>query len=334
MDIGIGMHTHGLVARGETDAYLTDVPVEELRLVEIAHLAEELGYHSLWFGDHIVMKRARDTAHPANQSGRRAYLDRPNLIDQAAAIATAAAVTSTIRVASSVLVAPYRHPLAVAHQFASLDVLSGGRLIFGVSAGWSEGEFAALGIPYTERGAITEECLQIYRLCWTEPVLDFAGRHFRFADVTMDPKPLQQPHPPIVYGGITDAGARRAARWCDGLYPLLLDPHVEPGQFDHLRDVVRREGERAGRDLSRFRLYAFTSGRVCDELRGHRPLLTGSPAQVVADLERLAAHGYSHCTLYFDVPSGTVGELVETIDRFGRDVLPSARSVEVAPWFT
>ena len=115
-------------------------------------------------------------------------------------------------------------------------------------------------------------------------------------------------------GAVTPAGARRAARVADGLYPMFLDSYADPGRFDQLRDEVRREAERIGRDLSEFRLYAFASGLVVDEhdelaRRDPRPTLTGTGEQVVADLERFAAHGYDHVTVHLHVRSGTIAEL-------------------------
>lgn len=335
MRIGLGMHTHGLVALGAHEVTLTDVPATELRFGEACRLAEACGLDSLWFGDHVVMAAQGDAAHPANDSGRRAYLDRPSLVDQGAAMAAAAALTERVGIASSVLIAPYRHPLAVAHQLASIDVLSGGRLTVGVSAGWSQVEFDALGVPYAQRGSLTEESIEIYKLAWTQPVLRHSGRHFAFDGVTMDPKPLQRPHPPLLYGATTPAGARRAARCCDGLYPILLDPQAGAGRFDPLLDEVRREAERIGRDLTGFRLACFTSGRVEDAPReGARPLLVGSLEQVLEDVEALARHGYGHVTVYPHVPSGTVSEFLETVERLGAELAGPAGRVVARPVLT
>src|SRR5581483_1686085 len=99
-------------------------------------------------------------------------------------------------------------------------------------------------------------------------------RFFEVADVSLEPKPVQKPHPPIVFGAVTQVGARRAARTSDGLYPMFLDAHADPGRFDHLREAALREAERAGRDLAGFRLYAFCSGLVTepgDELARAKP---------------------------------------------------------------
>ena len=333
MDIGLAMSTHGLLTRDERDFFLQKLDAADMRPVELAVLAERLGYHSLWFSDHVVMGRDMTTAHTANESGTRAYPDRPTMLDVVATMGAIAARTATIRLAPSVLIAPYRHPLTVAHQFATLDVLSNGRLIMSAGSGWDPQEFAAVGADFEHRGAVTEECIEIWKHAWTADWLDFHGRFYEIADVSLEPKPVQKPHPPIVFGAVTAAGARRAARTSDGLYQMFLDSYADPGRFEHLREAVLREAARIGRDISGFRLCAFASGLVTDpgdELarREPRPTLTGTAEQVVSDLERFAAHGYSHVTMHFHVRSGTIGELFELVERSAAEVLPAAREIE------
>jgi alkanesulfonate monooxygenase SsuD/methylene tetrahydromethanopterin reductase-like flavin-dependent oxidoreductase (luciferase family) len=220
----------------------------------------------------------------------------------------------------------------VAHQFATLDVLSAGRVIMSAGSGWDPQEFAAVGADFEQRGAVTEECIGIWKHAWTEPWLDWHGRFYEIADVSLEPKPVQKPHPPIVFGAVTEAGARRAARTSDGLYPMFLDSYADPGRFDHLREAVLREAERVGRDLSGFRLYAFASGLVGEAATDvRRRTLTGSAEQVLGDLERFADHGYSHVTMHFDVPTGSIDDLFETVERFAEEVLPHTRELEARP---
>jgi probable F420-dependent oxidoreductase len=332
MDIGLTMSTHGLLRRDGRDFYLQKLDPEDMRPLELAELAERLGYHSVWFSDHVVMGRTVSTFHTANESGTRAYPDQPNMLDVVVTMGAVAARTTRLRLASSVHIAPYRHPLLSAHQFATVDVLSGGRVIVGVGSGWDPEEFAAVGADFEHRGAVTEECIEIYKKAWTQPWLEHRGRFFTIENVSMDPKPVQKPHPPIVYGAVTPAGARRAARCADGLYPMFLDTNGDPARYDDLREVVRREAERIRRDLTGFRLYAFASALVVDatdELarRDPRPTLTGTAAQVIADLEAFAAHGYHHITLHVDVRSGTIDELFEQVERFADEVLPAAKEI-------
>jgi probable F420-dependent oxidoreductase len=331
VDVGLTMSTHGLLTRDDRDFFLRKLEPDEMRPLELARLAERAGYHSVWLSDHVCMGRDAGTRHTANESGTRAYPERPVMLDVVATLGALAAATERIRLAPSVLIAPYRHPLTVAHQFATLDVLSGGRLIMTAGSGWDPEEFAAVGADFEHRGAVTEECIEIWKHAWTEPWLDWHGRFYEIEDVSLEPKPVQKPHPPIVFGAVTEVGARRAARTCDGLYPMFLDAYADPGRFDHLRDVVRREADRAGRDLSGFRFYAFASGGLTEApADGGRRTLTGSAEQVLGDLQRFADHGYSHVTMHFDVPSGTIGELFEIVERFADEVLPAARELEEA----
>jgi probable F420-dependent oxidoreductase len=331
MDVGLTMSTHGLLTRDERDFFLQKLEPAEMRVVELAQLAERLGYHSLWFSDHVCMGRDLGATHTANESGTRAYPERPAMLDVVATIGALAAVTERVRLAPSVLIAPYRHPLTVAHQFATLDVLSNGRLIMSAGSGWDPQEFAAVGADFEHRGAVTEECIEIWKHAWTEPWLDWHGRFYEIADVSLEPKPVQKPHPPIVFGAVTEIGARRAARSSDGLYPMFLNAYADPGRFDHLREAVLREGERVARDLTGFRLYAFASGLVGEAVEGRRRTLTGNAEQVLADLRRFADHGYSHVTIHFDIRSGTIDELFETVERFAVEVLPAARELEARP---
>ena len=145
------------------------------------------------------------------------------MLDMIATMGAIAGATSTIRMASSVWIAPYRHPLVAAHQLATVDVLSDGRLIVGVGSGWDPQEFAAVGGDFEHRGSVTEEQIEIFKHAWTAPYVDFRGRFYEIPDVSLEPKPVQKPHPPIVFGAVTEAGARRAARTSDAIYPMFLD---------------------------------------------------------------------------------------------------------------
>ncbi len=309
------------------------VSAEEMRPLAVARQAEALGYHSVWFPDHVVMERHTATRHPANESGTRVYGDRPVMLDVVTTMAAVAAATERVRLASSVLILPYRHPLNVAHQFATIDVLSGGRVIMGVGSGWARGEFDALGVPYEKRGALTEESVELIRAAWTQDWLDHDGVFFRIEDVSMDPKPLQKPHPPIAYGTSTPIGARRAARVADAIYPMFVDTYTDPSRLQVLRDEVIREADRLGRDISNFDLYILASALITD---GHhalarqrvRPTLTGTSEQILVDLDRFASYGCSLVNVNLDVRSGTMSEYEELLDRFAREVLPDAARIE------
>ncbi len=338
MDFGLTLLTHGVMTRDDDgDCVLQHLSPQEMRPVESAVRAEELGFHSVWFSDHVVTERVTGAGeHPANTSGKRAYPDRPVLLDIPTTMGAIAGRTSTLRFSPSVYIAPYRHPLITAHEFATLDVLSGGRVTLGVGVGWEKGEFAAMGASFEHRGSVTEECIQIYKLAWTEPWIDFHGRFFDIENVSMDPKPVQDPHPPIWYGGVTPVAARRAARHCDGFYPMFLDAHSVPETFDPLREQIAREGERIGRDLGGFALGGFCQVRVTEDaehdprFKGRRPLLTGTSEQILEDLQHFADFGYDHVTVHLDCPTGSASEWSEQLERFAAEVLPEARAIRSA----
>src|SRR5579885_304445 len=331
MDIGIYATTHGIGYRDESDFYLRSASVEQMRPVRIAQLVESAGFHSMWFPDHVCMPIGSSSAHVANASGKRAYEARHNMLDAAVTMGAAAAATSRLKLGTSVLIAPYRNPLSDARQFATVDLLSNGRLMLGVGAGWMREEFDALGRPYAERGAMANECIEIYKRSWTRETVEFHGRFFDFDDISMDPKPAQKPRPPIVFGGVVPAGARRAVRHCDGFYPIFLDPQADPDRFAPLQDEIRREAERIGRDLSKFFMMAVASGRLAaagerQPARGGRPICTGTADQVLADLERFAAAGYSLVVFIFDC-FGKVEELETQIQRFGEEIIRPAAGI-------
>ena len=170
-------------------------------IVAAAKKAEEVGFDAIFVNDHIIV----------DSSSRAAPWT--NVYDPFVAMSFIAAHTTRIGVGVSMLIMPYRNPVATAKSLATIDRMSGGRLIAGVGVGWSEAEFAALGVPFHERGARTNEYLRLWQACWAPGKVSFAGKFFSFSEMHVNPKPVQQPHPPIWIGGASDAALRRAARF-------------------------------------------------------------------------------------------------------------------------
>ncbi len=185
MKIGLYANTHGIGYRDDVNNYTRSVPGELLKPVEVAQCAERSGFHSMWFPDHVCMPSETSSAHIANQTGARTYSSRHEMLDAAVVMGAVAGSTSEIKLGTSVLVAPYRHPLSDARQFATVDVLAAGRLLFGVGAGWMAEEFEALGIGFAERGKRTVECIEIYKRCWSEDFVSFDGDYYSFKDLSL-----------------------------------------------------------------------------------------------------------------------------------------------------
>jgi probable F420-dependent oxidoreductase len=179
----------------------------------VAVAAEETGFESLWTGEHVAMP-LRDNPVPAPP-------ETP-FLDSIVALTRVAALTTRIRLGTGILVLPHHNPVLLAKTLASLDVVSGGRLIAGFAGGYVAAEFRALGIDFHRRGAITDDSLAAMRALWTQAEPAYAGRFARFDGIRFEPKPVQRPHPPIVIGGRVPAALERAARVGDGWYGFAL----------------------------------------------------------------------------------------------------------------
>src|SRR5713101_3931181 len=162
--------------------------------------AEQLGYDSVWVSDHVVVPNANVV-----NFGEAIF-------DPLVTLGVIAGATSRVRLGTTVLIVPYRNAVVTAKMISSLDALSGGRFVFGIGAGWVAAESAMLGVPFAERGAMTDEYLRAMQELWTSRGPSFAGKYTRFGGLVFEPKPLQKPHPPIWVGGHSRAALRRAAR--------------------------------------------------------------------------------------------------------------------------
>ena len=189
-------------------------------LAAIARKAEELGFESLWVPEHIILPVQYRSLYPYSSSGRLPAPSDAPMHDPMLVLAYVAAITSTIKLATGVFVLPLRNPFATAKAVASLDVLSGGRFIFGVGIGWLEEEFTAVGMNFKDRALRTREYLALMKELWTSADPVYGGRTVSVAGSKFMPKPAQRPHPPIVFGGHTGPSLKRAARLGDGWYGI------------------------------------------------------------------------------------------------------------------
>jgi len=159
-----------------------------------------------------------------------------------------ASITQEIKLGSCVLQVPLRNPIMLARDIVTLDLISSGRLIFGVGVGWVQREYEDLGIPFHERGRLLDEALDILKKLWTEPVVTYSGKYFRFKDVVMEPKPVQKPHPPIWIGGDTDRALKRVAKFGDGWLGTAFPHSVSPEgwsiteRIETLKEFMKKEG--------------------------------------------------------------------------------------------
>jgi probable F420-dependent oxidoreductase len=200
-------------------------------LVAVAQAADGLGFSHVSACDHVAIPQSY-----AASAGTVWY-------DAAVTLGFLAAATTRVRLLSHVTVVPYRHPLVIAKAFSTLDHLSGGRVILGAGCGHLKPEFRSLGVDYEARGPITDEYLQAIRMVWETECATFQGRYVQFRDVTVAPRPHQQPRPPIWVGGNSRAAVRRAVRYGDGWIPWM----VRPAEFAELVAYAHELQEHLGR---------------------------------------------------------------------------------------
>jgi probable F420-dependent oxidoreductase len=230
--------------------------------------SDDVGIESLWAIEHVVIPVGYESEYPYAKSGRIPGREDNPMSDPLIALGYAAAISSRLRLATGILILPQRHPLYVAKEIATIDLLSNGRAILGVGIGWLEEEFDALGIPFHERAARTDESIRAIRSLWKPGADGFEGEFYRWKPVHSSPRPVQEPGPPIVIGGHVEAAARRAARFGDGFFPAKGGLNRLPLLFD----VIRKECAEIGRDPSEIELSASAAATDLDTIRRYQDI--------------------------------------------------------------
>ncbi len=200
--------------------------------IRAARAAEAAGFESVWTGEHVVLPSPRVPPSPVPP-------EFP-MLHPSTALAFVAAATQTLRLGTGIVILPQRNPVVLAKELASVDVLSGGRLIFGVGVGYLKPEFDALGVSFRDKGARTDEYIDAIRALWTQPAPSFKGRFVSFEGIDAQPRPVQRPHPPVVIGGMSEGAFARAVRRGNGWYGFALDVDATARCVEGLREAAKR----------------------------------------------------------------------------------------------
>src|SRR6266571_5455066 len=248
-------------------------------LMEAARSAETLGFDAAWSADRVVTPWQINTPYPYSENHEFIVPpDRP-FLDSLTCLAFLAGCTEKITLGISVLVLPYRHPLYWARVAASIDRLSRGRLIMGIGVGWMEEEFAALAVPFKDRGRITDEQLQIIAQLFApeQAHINYHGQHYNFDDLAFYPKP--DPRIPIWVGGEGSAAQRRTAHYGDAWFPYFV--HITPAELRAGFDNALHIAETADRDPSQISLACCRPIEVThDPVPQDESILRGTPEQL------------------------------------------------------
>jgi len=274
-------------------------------LAEVARKAEALGFESVWIPEHLAVPLEMHAPYPYSPDGKFPGGAGVALHDPFVALAYVAACTTRIKLGTGVFVLPLRNAIAVAKAVASLDVLSDGRFLFGVGIGWLADEFEIVGMPFANRAARTREAIRMLKTLWSEPAPSFEGRFHRFPPLGFGPKPVQQPHPPIILGGESPAALKRAAEVGDGWIGVAQTPQsVAP-----MIAALREHRVRAGRRVEGFEI------------------TVGPPPGLGLDLSTVDAYAAAGVDRLFTfapgfVPRGKLSsDLFPAMERFAADVM-------------
>ncbi|MET0698281.1 MAG: LLM class F420-dependent oxidoreductase [Mycobacterium sp.] len=272
-----------------------------------AVLAEELGLESLWALDHVVMPSGYETEYPYHESGKMmGGVEEVDIAEPLTWLTFAAAVTERIKLGTGVIILPQRNPVVLAKQVASLDVLSGGRLLLGVGVGWLAEEFAAVGVPWPDRGRRHDDYVEAMRALWRDTRASVHNTYTDFDNAISLPHPVRR-SVPIVIGGRSDRSARRAAEIGDGYFPSI----TEPGQLAPLLDIMNAESIRRERDPAEIEVTVPYPGDPA-ELNAAAHGDTAAMDRVTALLHQFSQAGV-HRTLLAGVADEALAPLVKQL---------------------
>ena len=315
MDFGVATSSRG--ALGNRGGYIA-----------VGEAAERLGFGFISVNDHVIVPRDIASRYPYSESGEWAAAAAGECLEELSTLSFLAGRTERIRLLTSVMVVPHRHPVLAAKMLATIDILSGGRLIVGCGVGWLEKEFEALGAPpFAERGRATDEFLDAFKVLWTDAAPKLRGRHVNFDNIIFAPKPVAKPHPPIWIGGESPQALQRAVRVGNGWYPASNNPRYRLDSAERLAKGVSeltRVAHGAGRDPGSIDVgfivlwpVDWIAQKTAD---GARRLFTGRPEDMAADVHALEQAGAHHLCLTFQTAS--LPESLERMQRFAEEVMP------------
>lgn len=217
---------------------------------QAAQIIEEVGLHSLWVPEHVLFFPRYESRYPYSDDGKLRG-DPRSLMDPFSALTFIAACTQRIRLGTGVCLVPQRNPVYTARQVSDLDYLSGGRFDFGIGIGWLREEFEALNVPWENRAGRTLECIEVMKTLWCDEVSRHQGDRFHIEAAYQNPKPLQKPHPPLFFGGESDAALARVAAVGQGWFGFNLTP----ARLDERMAILDRRLADQGRTLADIEVY-------------------------------------------------------------------------------
>ncbi|MDP6714990.1 MAG: LLM class F420-dependent oxidoreductase [SAR202 cluster bacterium] len=287
-------------------------------LQQIARTLEESGYDSIWLADRTVYPVDLVDRYPDRWGPGQADPQGQNVIEPLTSMSFVAGSTTTLKLGFSVLILPLRHPVLNAKMISTLDVLSGGRVIFGAGIGWMPEEFEGMAADFHARGSVMDEHIEMFKTLCGEDGATYQGEHFQVSGKTFYPKPIQKPHPPVWVAGNSRAAMRRAVRHGDGWFPIShrVEEFIEGKES--LREICEAEGRDPDSVTTALSL-SLRLGRSVSTPDGNRQPLSGAMFQISDDVRRYEEAGLDH--LIFSVSVSDRDIALDSIKRFADEII-------------
>jgi probable F420-dependent oxidoreductase len=264
--------------------------------------AEKEGLDSIWVAERLLWPLKPQTPYPGTPDGSLPA-EYQNVIDPLETLTFLAGNTDKISLGTCVIDMLFHNPVVLARRFATLDMLSHGRVIAGLGIGWSKDEYEVSGVPYKHRGERANEFLQLLKRIWTDEVVEFKGQFYSIPSSKIGPKPMQKPHPPILLGGFSPNTFLRIVNYADGWLPVAGFGPLE--QLEQTINGLRESARKANRDPSKIRIFVLTYPNVLDSSSSSSPTfssssekqrlpMTGTIDQIGTDIDQIKAMGVEH----------------------------------------
>ena len=290
-------------------------------ILELALLAEDADFDSVWLADHVVFPVSIKSRYPYSASGAFPVPPEEPVMEPVATMGVLVGATKRVRIGTAVLVMPYRNPVLLGKMYATYDQFSGGRTILGAGVGWLEEEFEALAsLPFADRGAVTDEYIEVFKRVAGGGEVSFDGTHYKLAPIHAYPGSVQRPHPPVLIGGTSGRALRRVAGHGDGWLSSSLVAADLVGKVKRLQQLCEEHGRDFAQVSLVHKLFIDLDGEVAG-IGDARAPGTGTKAQIVDDFKAFVDLGYREFIVRY---RGTDAKVqADQLKRFVDEIVPS-----------
>lgn len=275
-------------------------------ILYVAKESEKAGFDSVWVLDRLLWPLNPQTPYVASADGSLP-LQYQNVLDPLTTLTYVAAVTNEILLGTSIIDMFFQNPVELAKRFATLDILSNGRSIAGLGIGWSKDEYDVSGVPFKNKGNRADEYVQVLKRIWTEEVVEFKGQFYNIPPSKIDPKPVQKPHPPILFGGFSPKTFSRIVNYANGWIGIAGFGPLE--QLGQMINGLREEARKKNKDPSKIEVVIGAYPNILESASSStqtRFPMTGTIDQIGSDIEQIKAMGVNH--MFFGHMFSTIGQ--------------------------